>query len=345
MFFLIAESTRLYARLTSPALEGTWLHAVGTQFDHHPWNGLHAWDLVQPFFMFIVGVALPFSVSARERRGDSRARITRHVLVRSVVLLILGWADYCIQPGRITFRFQDVLAQLSVTYLIAYLVMRRPAWAQLAVSFALILLSEVLYRTFWIDGYNQPFVPDHNFGAWVDMHISGELSSGHWVSFNAVPTTAHTIWGVLAGQWLMSARPSGRKIGGLALAGLAGLALGLALTPISPIIKRICTSSFVVTSGGACLVALALCYWMVDVRRAGRWTTFFTVVGMNSLFIYLFTETGGTTWILRIVRPFAVALAGWRGTLHGEIATSLAAWAVLWLMCYWLYRRQIAIRI
>jgi predicted acyltransferase len=345
MFLLIAESTRLYARMTGQGLEGTWLYAVGNQFQHHPWNGLHVWDLVQPFFMFIVGVALPFSVAARERRGDSRARITRHAVIRSIVLLVLGWADYCIGPGRITFRFQDVLAQLSVTYLIAYFAMRRPAWVQLTLSFALILLSEVLYRTFWIDGYNQPFVADHNFGAWVDMHISGELSSGHWVSFNAIPTTAHTIWGVLAGQWLMRERPPARKVTGLVFAGLAGIALGVALTPWSPMIKRICTSSFVVTTGGICLVALALSYWIVDVRRAGRWTTFFTIVGMNSLFIYLFTETGGTSWVLRLVRPFAVALAGWRSPLAGELATSLAAWAVLWLICYWLYRRHITIKI
>jgi predicted acyltransferase len=345
MFFLIAESTRIYSRLAGPAFAGTWVHTVGMQFEHHPWNGLHLWDLVQPFFMFIVGAALPFAVASRERRGESRARITRHVVIRSIVLLLLGWADYCIGPGRITYRFQDVLAQLSVTYLVAYMVMRRPASFQLGVSFGCILLTEILYRTFWVEGYNQPFVPDRNFGAWVDMHISGELSGGHWVSFNAIPTTAHTIWGVLAGQWLMSDRPAMRKVSGLAIAGVTGVALGLALTPISPIIKRICTGSFVITSGGLCLLALALCYWLVDVRRAGRWTTFFTIVGMNSLFIYLFIETGGTTWVLRIVKPFAVALAGWAGPVPGEIATSLAAWAVLWSICYWLYRRKIVITI
>src|SRR5262245_36300753 len=61
MFFLIAESTRIYEHLVDPALQGSFIHALGTQFHHHPWNGLRFWDLIQPFFMFIVGVAMPFS--------------------------------------------------------------------------------------------------------------------------------------------------------------------------------------------------------------------------------------------------------------------------------------------
>jgi predicted acyltransferase len=345
MFLLIGESTLLYEHLRDPGLGGTILHAIGTQLDHHPWAGLRFWDLVQPFFMFIVGVALAFSVAKREERGDSRARITRHVVVRALVLLLLGWALYCIGPGRITFRFQNVLAQLGVTYPIAYFLMRRRPRAQIAWSLAFIILTEVIYRVFWVAGYNQPFVPDHNFGSWVDMLISGELSAGHWVSFNAIPTAAHTIWGVLAGQWLMSGRPPRRKMAVLAGLGAAAVAGGFALTAVSPMIKRICTSSFVVASGGFCLLMLAFSYWLIDVRKFRKWATFLNIVGMNSLFIYLFTESGGTAWVLRLVRPFTMGFAGGTGALAAEICTSLAAWAILWSMCYWLYRRKILIRI
>jgi predicted acyltransferase len=345
MFLLIGESTRIYEHLIDPSLQGTLFFALGTQFDHHPWNGLRVWDLVQPFFMFIVGVALALSVAKREERGESRGRITAHAVRRSALLLLLGWALYCIGPGRITFRFQNVLAQLSVTYLIAYLMMRRPAREQIAFSFGLIILTEVIYRAFGAPGFNQPFVPDHNFGSWVDMMISGELSAGHWVSFNAIPTTAHTMWGVLAGQLLLSGRSPRRKISILAFAGLAGVAAGLALDPVTPIIKRICTSSFVLASGGLCLLALAFCYWFIDVRRVRGWTKFFAIVGMNSLGIYLFTESGGTSWILRLVKPFAVVLFSWAGELPAQIATSVVAWAVLWSMCYWLYKKRIVIKI
>jgi predicted acyltransferase len=345
MFLLIGESTHLYSYLVDPSLQGTLFHAIGTQFQHHPWNGLRFWDLIQPFFMFIVGVAIPFAVARREQLGMRRARIVRHVLFRSFLLLLLGWALYCIEPGRITFRFQNVLAQLSVTYLFAFLLMRRSLGAQLGWSFGLLAVTEIVYRLFPIPSYDQAFIPDHNFGAYVDMLISGELSSGHWVSFNAVPTAAHTIWGVVAGQCLMSVRPPRRKIMVLSASGIAMLLLGYSLNPITPIIKRIATSSFVVASGGYCLLALVFCYWLIDVRKHRGWTTFFSIVGLNSIFIYLFTESGGTSWIARLVRPFVYGLFSWAGNTSARMLAGLAAWAILWSMCYWLYRRKIVIKI
>jgi predicted acyltransferase len=345
MFFLIGESTRIYELLVGPTFQGTVIEAIGAQFHHHAWNGMHLWDLVQPFFMFIVGVALPFSVAARERHGDSRRAIALHAVQRALLLLLFGWALYCIRPGYITFRFQNVLAQLAVTYLIAFLLMRRPFRTQVAVGFTLLLATELIYRLFPVAGFNQPFVPDHNFGAWFDLRISGELSSGHWVSFNAIPTAAHTIWGVLAGQRLMSERRPNENVWKLAALGLLGIAAGYALDPLTPVIKRISTSSFVILSGGWCLAALAFCYWLVDVKRVRRCAPFFSIVGMNSLFIYLFTESNGTPWLASLAKPFTMAGRRWIGQVPAEIVTALAAWALLWGMCYWLYRRKIIIRI
>ncbi len=345
MFLLIGEATHLYHLLVDPSLPGPLIRAIGLQFHHHPWNGLRFWDLIQPFFMFIVGVAMPFSLGRRWERGDSGKAIFRQALRRSMILLFLGWAVYCIGPGRLTFELWNVLAQLSFTYFVAFLMMRRPAGQQLVFTFGLLILTEILYRSWPAAGFNQAFVPDHNFGSWVDMKLMGKLSAGHWVAFNAVPTTAHTMWGVLAGQLLRSGRPPGKKIRTLALAGLAGIALGLALDPVTPIVKRICTSSFVIASGGFCLVALAMFYWLVDVRCFRRGAKFFAVVGMNPIFIYLFTETGGARWLDRLARPFTVGLFSWAGRLPAEIATSLAVWAMLWSMCFWLYRRKILIKI
>src|SRR5437867_13426483 len=71
MFLLIAESTRIYDLLVAPEFNGTLISTIGTQFHHHPWNGLRFWDLIQPFFMFIVGVAMPFSIGKRWEHGDN----------------------------------------------------------------------------------------------------------------------------------------------------------------------------------------------------------------------------------------------------------------------------------
>jgi predicted acyltransferase len=324
MFLLIGEATHIYDLLVDPSLQGTIIRAVGLQFHHHPWNGLRFWDLIQPFFMFIVGVALPFAIGKRWERGDSWRATFRHALQRSFLLLFLGWAVYCIGPGRLTFELWNVLAQLSFTYLVAFLMMRRPAHIQVLFTFGLLALTEALYRFFPLAGFNQPFVPDHNFGSYVDLLLMGKLSPGHWVAFNAVPTTAHTMWGVLAGQLLRSRRRASQK---------------------TPVVKRICTSSFVIASGGWCLVALALSYWLIDVRKWRRGARFFVIVGMNPIFIYLFTETGGARWLDRLARPFTTGLLGWAGRLPAEMLTSIAVWALLWSMCLWLYRKKILIKI
>jgi len=341
MFMLIGEATRLYSTLGSPALEGTWLGWIGMQLEHHPWNGLRPWDLVQPFFMFIVGVAMPFSFGLRWERGESWQKSFHHALRRSALLLLFGWGLYCIGPGRITFELWNVLAQLSFTYLVAFLMMNKSARTQIGFTFLLLVISELLYRFWPVAGFNQPFTPDENFGSWVDMHLMSKLSEGHWVAFNAVPTTAHTMWGVLAGQLLTSNRAPLQKIKILAMTGLTGVIVGYAMNPWTPIIKRICTSSFVIVSGGWCLLALAFSYWLIDVKGIKRWTLFFNIVGMNSLFIYMFTNTGGAEWFYKIARPFSMGLLAWAGNLNARIFTSIVVWAMLWYLCYWLYKRKL----
>jgi predicted acyltransferase len=345
MFLLIGEATGIYALLAGPGLQGSFLHTIGTQFHHHPWNGLRFWDLIQPFFMFIVGAAMPFSFGRRWEHGDTWGATFRHALRRSFLLLFFGWALYCVGPGKLTFELWNVLAQLSFTFLVAFLLMRRPVSVQIGFTFALLILTELLYRLWGVPGFNQPFVPDHNFGSYVDLLLMGKLSAGHWVAFNAVPTAAHTMWGVLAGALLRSKRPAVRKIVILLAVGLAGVVAGYLLNPVTPIIKRICTSSFVIASGGWCLVVLAVLYWMIDVLKLRVGVTFFAVVGTNPLFIYLFTETGGGDWFYKIVKPFTMGLFGCTGELPAKIVTSLSVWALLWSLCYWLYRKKIYIRI
>ena len=345
MFLLVGEATELYALLGAQALQGTFLGAIGMQLNHHPWNGLRFWDLIQPFFMFIVGVAMPFSIGKRWERGDTWKQTFHHALIRSGLLLFFGWGLYCIGPGRLTFELWNVLAQLSFTYLVAFLMMRKPAKTQIAFTFALLVISELLYRLWPVPGFNHPFTPDQNFGSWVDLHIMGKLSTGHWVAFNAIPTTAHTMWGVLAGQVLRSSRSPVQKIRPLVIAGIIGVVAGYALDPVTPIIKRICTSSFVIVSGGWCLLALAFCYWLIDVKKFHRWVLFFNIVGMNSLFIYLFTNTGGSGWFHKIAKPFTMGVFGWAGELGAEIFTSLIVWGMLWYLCFWLFKRKIFIRV
>ncbi len=345
MVLLVVEFTHLFGYLIAPEFKGTIIYTIGTQLHHHPWNGLRFWDLIQPFFMFIVGVAMPLSFAKRTAKGESYRSILKHIVVRSFLLLFLGWALYVIDRGTIVFFFQNVLAQLSVTILIAFLIMRKSAVTQILFSISLLLLTEVLYRTFPVSGFDQPFVPDHNFGAWFDLLISGELSNGHWVSFNAIPTAAHTIWGVLAGQLLMSSKTNKQKLLILAIAGAIGLIIGYGLNPITPIIKRISTISFVFASGGWALLGLAASFWLIDMMKMNKGVLFFAVVGMNPLFIYIFAHVGGAKLIDQIVRPFTSTIFAFSGELAVNIITSSVVAFCLWYICYWMYKRRLFIKI
>ncbi len=345
MFMLIGEFSGFFGTLNNPFFDGTIVSAIGHQLDHVEWIGLHFWDLIQPFFMFIVGVAMPFSMTKRWNRGDSWNITLRHAATRSLLLLVLGWALYCIGPGKITFRFTNVLAQLSVTYFIAFLLMRKAVKWQLGVSFLLIVVSQMLYLYWNVNGFNQPFTPDQNFGSWFDLALTGMPGGGHWVAFNAIPTTAHTIWGVITGMILMNNWKPKRKIQTMLIAGLVALVIGFSLSPFIPIIKHICTASFVFVSGGWCLIAMAFCYWLIDVKNFNKYSLFFAIVGMNPLFIYLFAHTNGNNWIETIAKPFINVIFGPLGELPAAMALSLTVWGGLWGICYFLYKRKVFIKL
>ncbi len=350
MFLLVAEGTSLWSVLVQEPVAGTFLEPFFMQFHHHPWNGLRFWDLIQPFFMFIVGVAMPFSYANRVKKGDSHSKITRHIIQRCIILLAFGVGLHCGYRHELVWELWNVLSQLSVTILIAYFLMKYKPSVQIFASIGLLLLTEVLYRTFSLEGYNQPFVKDHNFGSWMDIILMGKINpGGGWVTINFIPTAAHTIWGVVAGQTLMSAKPASQKIKWIALAGGIALLSGYILdwTSITPIIKRIATSSFVLASGGWALLVLALSFWFIDVKKVNRWIFPFVIVGMNPIFIYMFFNTVGEQWLNDFVAIFTEGFLSWFSVSEFiiRLVTSLAILTIEWFICYYLYKRKIFFRI
>ncbi|HBE43738.1 MAG TPA: DUF5009 domain-containing protein [Bacteroidales bacterium] len=346
MFLLAGEATHLYGKLLK--IDSGFFQFLGTQLEHHEWHGLHFWDLIQPFFMFIVGVAIPFAVANRIRKGDSMNKINRHAFKRAFLLLFFGWALYFIEADHLVFRFQNVLAQLAVTYLVAFLIRNKSFKFQIIFTLIILLLIDLAYRFFPVEGFNQPWVPYKNLGAWFNNTIEGVDKASIWATLNFVSTTAHTVWGVLCGKLLMSEKTPKEKIKILLIAGVSALAVGYALDllSITPIIKKIATSSFVFASGGWTILTLCLCYWLIDVKKLfPKIAWFFIVVGMNSIFIYLFFHIGSGDIIEKIVGPFVKLLFSWTGELTVSILTSLGIWAGFWYLCYWLYKNKIFIKI
>ncbi|KKN04818.1 hypothetical protein LCGC14_1093660, partial [marine sediment metagenome] len=237
MFLLIAEAAGFHHNFVE-LTEGTAFFGLAEQLEHHPWNGLRFWDLIQPFFMFIVGVAMPFSLRKRLASGQ-RSDVNKHIFRRCLLLFTFGVLLHCVYSHALVWELWNVLVQLAFTILIAYAIMQLPSKIQIGISVGLLLLTELLYRT-----YNPaaPYAQDHNsFGAYIDMIVMGQVNDGYWVFVNFIPTAAHTIWGVVCGKLLLSNLPATEKLKPFLIWGSVILVLGFTLDflNITPIIKRI----------------------------------------------------------------------------------------------------------
>jgi predicted acyltransferase len=344
MLLLAGESCRVYESLHHLS-GGSAFNALITQFFHHPWHGLRFWDLVQPAFMFMAGTAMYIAVQRKREKGVTERDNFRHIALRSLKLFLLGTGLHCVYAGRLVWELWNVLTQLSFTSLVAYFLIRRSFQVQIVAALLMILLNDVLYRSVLIPGFDQPFVMGHNFGSYMDTVLMGKINSDGWVAINCIPTAAHTILGVTAGKLLMSPWSNAFKIKALLAAGLISLALGFGLdiSGISPIIKRISTGGFVLASLGWVSLLLAGLYWWIDIKDHRKYTWIPVVVGMNSIFIYLFFETVGAQWLNGAVAIFVNGFSGWLHTPAAvqAVLSALAVWVLEWYLCYWLYQKKI----
>ena len=348
MILLAGESCLVYVALKDMHF-GSAADVVIDQFFHHPWHGLHFWDLVQPAFMLMAGSAMYISYDSKIKKGISWEQNFKHILIRALKLFLLGTGLHCIYAGKMVWELWNVLTQLSFTTIIAYLIIKRSFWFQLLFSVALLIITDVMYRTILMPGFDQPFVQFHNFGAWMDTILMGKINSDGWVAINIIPTAAHTIWGVLAGKLLISPLPVRKKISYLVIAGITGLVIGFGLdiAQITPIIKRISTSSFALASGGWVLLMMAFLYWLIDVKQVNRYAWVCIVVGMNAIFMYLFFETVGAQWFNGAIGIYIKGTLGFLG-VHGPVTALLSALVTLfaeWSICYWLYKHKLFIKI
>jgi hypothetical protein len=370
MVLLALESTALYEHFFK-ASENTVLNSFFLQFFHHPWNGLRFWDLIQPAFMFMAGIAMAYSLHHQKQKGITWNSSFIKVVKRSGWLFFWGVLDYAVRPGGLSFELWDVLTQLSFTTLVAFLIFEFSALFQISCSIGLLLLTEYLYRGTHITGFDMPFVDQHNFGNYMDTVLMHKINAGGWVAINCIPTAVHTITGALVGKLLLGTETKIEKeninqkeiankeitnkeegllkIKIILIFAMACLVLGYGLDymGVTPIIKRIATSSFTLASLGWCLMCLAICYWWIDILDHKKYLLFFTIVGMNSLFIYLFFEIIGARWFNEYITRIS---SGLLNLLHlpsllVQIGASLSIFTLEWSLCYFLYKKKIFFKI
>jgi predicted acyltransferase len=321
---------------------------LGQHFDHVEWEGFVGWDLIMPLFLFIVGVAMPFSIGKRLERGDTRSMIYRKVMYRVVVLWVLGTIA---QGNLLAFDlsklhlYSNTLQSIAAGYLISSiaLVELRVRW-QAVLAGALLLVFWALMAFVPVPGYGAGVLtPDGNFAMWVDETLLGRFRDGTtytWI-FSSLGFGATVLMGVLAGHLLRTSLPGRRKALLLAAAGLGCLLGGWLWSFAFPIIKHIWTSSMVLWSGGWCLLLLALFYWVIDVLGYRRWAFFFTVIGMNAIVAYMAPDI---IPFPTISNTLFAGLAKHLG-MFGNFLVAFGAVGVLWLGLYYMYRKQTFVRI
>lgn len=324
-----------------PALRDVPAYArVASWFDHVPWEGGVFWDMIQPAFMFMVGVAMPFAFARRRELGATEAEIFRHVLGRSIKLIILSQILISVGEGRFRFQLINVLSQIAFTYFFTYLILRlRWRWQVLT---AVLLLAGHTALFYAFPGPDGPFSKEGNIGAVIDRALLGYNYRGYYVTINFVCSTVTTLFGAWVGELIRSVRPLSSKLKILAAAMAASWACGLGLSPWIPLVKRLWTASWTLYSTGWVLFMMLVFVLAVDVLGWRRWTFPFVVLGTNSIFVYSL-DMLLRGWIDQALAVFTGRFA-FLGT-PAPIVQSCAVLAVMWYACYWLYQRRIFLKL
>jgi heparan-alpha-glucosaminide N-acetyltransferase len=317
----------------------TWGRVAGW-FDHVPWEGAVFWDMIQPSFMFMVGVAMPFAMARRTEAGATWADNFRHVLGRSLRLVIMSQILMWVSAGRIKPQLINVLSQIAFTYLLSFLIMHwKPRWQ---VFTAVGLLAFWTALLFAFPGPDGPFSKMNSVGLVVDRAIFHYDYDPAYSTLNFIASTVWTLSGVWVGRLLMSGRSDRIKMGLLGASMVLAFAISLILRLWIPMIKQLCTPSFILYSLGWVLFMLICFYWLVEVRGWRKPVFPLVVVGMNSIFIYSLSELLHR-WLDRAVGVFTFHFT-FLGTL-APVAQSCAVLLVMWCLCYWLYKRRIFLRL
>lgn len=345
MVLLTLETTELYPHIRECITDKeSFGFKIISQFFHNQWVGLHFWDLIQPAFMFMAGVSMAYSLTSQTSNGVSWNQQLIKTLKRCGLLLFFGLFKRIHDPNWLSLEaldVTDILTQLAFTTLIAFLLFNLKSKFQILACLGILVLTELLYRYNPINGYNQAFVDGKNFGDYIDLILFGQHTHGY-VFINWLPTAVHTIAGTIVGKMFIQNR---NQLKYLLIVGIVSLVAGYGISAanITPIIKPIATSSFMLASLGFCMLALALCYWWIDIKLNRKGLLLFQVVGMNSIFVYLFCDTVGKHWLNEYVEIITLPIFKLTGLADNIIMVliSLSIFAVEWGVFYFLYKKKI----
>ena len=369
MLFIMGFSSAVISFCAWIGLKDCW---VATQMTHVAWHGFRHHDTIFPLFLFLAGVAWPFSYASQVAKGRTTAAILRKIGFRVLALFFLGMVSANFFAFKFeTYRYDSVLAHIAVCWAgaaLLYMFVRN--WkVRLAIIFALLAVHWAVqyfltapdaaallastdpavakkvasYAVYGTDNFSFT----GNIAGWIDRtFMPGRLHEGIFdpdgllAKVSGIPLA---LLGVLAGELLRSERFSGnRKTLILLGAGLAALVLTFAWRPWCPVNKKIWTATFVLASASYAFILLAVFYWIIDVKGFRRWSFFFRVIGLNSITIYVAMRFVGFGQMSRF---FFGGIAGFGDKDWSSFVFAMGAVAIEWLVLFFLYRKNTFLKV
>ena len=341
---------------------GNWSYVL-PPLRHAEWNGWTFTDLIFPFFLFIVGVAMVFSITRRLERGATRRSIYAKVVRRTVLLILLGlFLNAFPRFDLAHLRYPGVLQRIGVCYFFAALAMLHlGVRGQAAVAGGLLVVYWLLMKLVPVPGYGAGVLtPDGNLAAYVDRLVFGvHMWKPTWDPeglLSTLPAISTTLFGALTGHWLRAKRDRRDIAGWMFVFGCFGLVVGSLMNYWLPINKNLWTSSYAVYMAGVALLFLGVFYWLIDVKGYTCWAKPFVVWGMNAIAVYVFIGIFARIMIFTNIHgpqgPISLKAYLWQnlfepmaGPWLGSLLHALSYVALSYLFVWMLWRRRIFLRI
>jgi predicted acyltransferase len=335
---------------------------------HAEWNGFTPADLVFPAFLFIVGVAMAFSLAKYTTQSKSRNvywRIgQRFGLLFFLGMLLNGFPFYDLQ----TIRIMGVLQRIAIAYLFAAIaVLNLPRKGQWILTVLLLIGYWIALSFIPVPGYGAGNLsPTGNFSAYIDRLIIGTQhlyradnynSLGDPESlFGTLPAIVNVLAGYFTGDWLRTQPVRSRTTIGLIVFGLISLICGWAWGWFFPINKKLWTSSYVLFSTGWSLLLLAICYELIEVRQYRRWSRPLEVMGLNAIFVFVASVllikaliktsvTNGNSTSTAYTWIYQHIFASWAGGMNGSLLFAIVTVLFWWAILYFMYRKRWFVKI
>ncbi len=342
---------------------GSWSH-VYAPLRHAKWHGLTPTDLVFPFFLFIMGVAMAWSFARYADTEHPRRALYLRIIRRTAILILLGWAgDLFPRFDFSTMRIPGVLVRIGVCYFFASLIILNSSRKGLyAWTGGLLLLYWIMMVAIPFPGKGaDPWAFGSNFAQYIDnLLLAGHMWKPDFDPegiISTIPAISTVLFGYLTGLWLRSERREWHKLAMLFIAGNILILLALMWKPLMPINKQLWTGSYVLITAGLALHGVAMSYWFVDMLGQRKWVHPFVIFGSNSLFVYVASGLMvNLLFQIQVTSPAggSISLPGYiyrylLAPTFGDTFGSLVYPMILllfWLaVLAWMYKRKIFIKI